>query len=82
MAADPVEGLSARELKRLRHLTRTAWRLQHNLRSFAAKLPPAHDEAVREIVRARIECVVNDYLPVLIQSLEAAVAEADMESAP
>ena len=49
------------------------------LRSFAAKLPPAHDEAVREIVRARIECVVNDYLPVLIQSLEAALAEADAE---
>jgi hypothetical protein len=78
---NPVEGLSERELKRLRDLTASALRLQHRLHLFALKLPPAADEAVREIVRSRIECVVNDYFPVLVRSLEAAIAEADPEGA-
>jgi len=79
---DPVAGLSERELKRLRDLTASALRLQYRLRLFALKLPPAAEEAVREIVRSRIECVVNDYFPVLIHSLEAAIAEADQEAVP
>jgi len=82
VAPNPVEGLSERELNRLRHLTGTACRLQNNLLRFAAKLPPAPEEAVREIVRSRIECVLNDYLPLVIQSLEAAIAESDPEAAP
>jgi len=75
--SDPFAGLSALELKRLRNLTNRASRLQNSLRLFAAKLPPAADETVREIVRSRIECVVNDYLPLVAESLEAALHEAD-----
>lgn len=82
MALDPVEGLSDRELKQLRALTTSALRLQHRLRLFALRLPPAAEEAPREIVRGRIECAVNDYFPVLIRSLEAALAEADSDGAP
>jgi hypothetical protein len=80
VAPDPVAGLSARELKKLRSLTGSALRLQHRLRLFALKLPPAADEAVREIVRSRIECVVNDYLSLAVRSLDAAIAEADPDA--
>ena len=81
MAAGPVEGLSSRELERLRHLTGKARKLQEALRRFAAVLPPAPEETEREIVRGRIDCVVNDYLKVVIQSLEAALSDGESESA-
>jgi transcriptional regulator with XRE-family HTH domain len=71
-----LEGLSGQERKRLRRLTIRARDLQGALRLFADELPPAPDEAEREIVRSRIECVVNDYLPLVIRSLEAALADA------
>jgi len=77
----PVEGLSARELKRLRHLTGRARKLQEALRLFSGALPPAPEEAKREIVRGRIDCVANDYLNVVVQSLEAAVSDAESETA-
>jgi len=81
MAANPVEGLSARELKRLRRLTAWARAFQEALRLFSGELPPAPEETRREIVRGRIDCVANDYLNVVIQSLEAAVSDAESESA-
>jgi len=81
MAADPVEGLSVRELKRLRDLTARTRKLQEALRLFASELPPAPEEAEREIVRGRIDCVVNDYMMIVIRSLEAALSDAEPESA-
>jgi len=80
VAPNPVEGLSAAELKRLRGLTAVARKLDAGLRLLAEELPPAHPEAIREIVRGRLECVVNDYIHILIQSLEAAIREADPEA--
>ena len=81
MAAGPVEGLSAKERTRLHHLTGRARKLQEALRLFAAELPPAPEESARDIVRGRIDCVVNDYLPVAIRSLEAALSDAESEPA-
>ena len=81
MAAGPVEGLSLRELERLRHLTGRARKLQEALRIFSAALPPAPEEAEREIVRGRIDCVVNDHMKLVIQSLEAALSDVESEAA-
>jgi len=81
VAAGPVEGLSAKEVARLRYLTGRAYKLQEALRLFSAELPPAPEESEREIVRGRIDCVVNDYFNVVIESLEAALSDAEPESA-
>ena len=81
MAAGPVEGLSSKELARLRYLTARAHKLQEALGLFSAALPPAPEESEREIVRGRIDCVVNDYMMVVIQSLEAALSDTGPESA-
>jgi hypothetical protein len=78
----PVEVLPPAELKKLRGLTAKARNLCDFLRIFGDRLPPGHPESAREIVRGRIECIVNDYLPLSIQALEAALQDADPEAVP
>jgi hypothetical protein len=82
MAAGPVEGLSSKELTRLRYLTGRARKLQEALRLFSAALPPAPEETERDIVRGRIDCVANDYLKLVVDGLEAALSDAESEAAP
>lgn len=75
-----TEGLTAAELKRLRDLTRALAGLRDRLRRFAEKLPPAHPEAPRGIVRDTVDCVLHDRITLAIQQLEQAAAEAAGET--
>jgi len=82
MTSKVSEGVSAAEKKKLRSLIAGGHKLRGLLRLFADNLPPAPPNAPRDVLRSRIDCVLQDFLAPALRDLESALAEADEEGGP
>lgn len=79
MTSRVSEGVSAAETKKLRGLIAGAHKLRGLLRLFADNLPPAPPHTPRDILRSRIDCILQDFFAPALRDLESALAEAEEE---